>query len=142
MVARLIPSGRHLLIRQYRAPCDAYVLEFPAGLIDPGEQAKQTAVRELHEETGYVGTVRDVSPLIISSAGFSREGFHFVTMDIDESDPRNTRPEQQCEHGEDIEVVVATLDGMPAMVRRHRAAGDLLDSRVAAYFLGMGVTIW
>ena len=29
----------------------------PAGLVDEGESAAQSAVRELREETGYVGTV-------------------------------------------------------------------------------------
>ena len=33
------------------------VIEVPAGLVDAGEGAAESAVRELKEETGYVGTV-------------------------------------------------------------------------------------
>lgn len=33
-----------------------------AGLVDAGENAEVTAVRELWEETGYHGTVTSVSP--------------------------------------------------------------------------------
>lgn len=32
-------------------------IEVPAGLVDAGEGAEQSAVRELKEETGYVGEV-------------------------------------------------------------------------------------
>ena len=32
-------------------------MEVPAGLVDQGEGAEEAAVRELREETGFVGTV-------------------------------------------------------------------------------------
>ena len=41
-----------VMIRQYRYPLDAYIYEFPAGCIDPGETKEMTAVREMKEETG------------------------------------------------------------------------------------------
>lgn len=47
--------------------------EFPAGLIDEGEDAATTALRELHEETGYTGagvTVRSVSPVLVKDPGW------------------------------------------------------------------------
>ena len=45
--------GRILLVRQFRAPVRDYVWELPAGKIDPGENALQSARRELREETGF-----------------------------------------------------------------------------------------
>src|SRR5215471_1174047 len=44
---------RILLVRQYRLPARRYLWELPAGRIDPGETALQSAKRELIEETGY-----------------------------------------------------------------------------------------
>lgn len=138
----LKPSGRYVLIRQYRPPCNAYALEFPAGLIDPGESPETTAARELTEETGYSGQVVAVSPTVISSAGFSRESFHFAHIEIDERRPENADPEQDCEHNEDIEVILALPDEMPDIVQGARSRGDVIDSRVAAYFIGRGIAIW
>lgn len=46
------------------------MIEVPAGLIDPEESAEVCAVRELKEETGYVGEVVDegfgVSPIMFN----------------------------------------------------------------------------
>ncbi|KAI5289750.1 hypothetical protein KEM52_000674, partial [Ascosphaera acerosa] len=44
-----------LLQKQYRPPTDKIMIEVPAGLIDVGETPEQCALRELREETGYVG---------------------------------------------------------------------------------------
>lgn len=43
-----------VLVRQYRAAFDDYVIEIPAGMRDvPGEEIHETAHRELLEETGF-----------------------------------------------------------------------------------------
>ena len=42
-----------IMERQYRYPLRAHVYELPAGKIDAGESALETAQRELLEETGY-----------------------------------------------------------------------------------------
>ena len=41
-----------VLVRQYRYPIGGYVYEFPAGLVEPGEDMEAAAIRELYEETG------------------------------------------------------------------------------------------
>lgn len=42
-----------VLVRQYRYAADEFLLEAPAGTIDPGEKPEETARRELVEEAGY-----------------------------------------------------------------------------------------
>ncbi|MGA2478458.1 MAG: NUDIX hydrolase [Spirochaetia bacterium] len=42
-----------LMVRQYRHGAEIITTEFPAGLVDPGEEPLAAAARELEEETGY-----------------------------------------------------------------------------------------
>lgn len=57
-----------MLQKQYRAPIDQVVIEVPAGLIDPGETPEECAVRELKEETGYLGVAEETSPIMFNGA--------------------------------------------------------------------------
>lgn len=63
-----------LLNREFRLATGAWVYNFPAGLIDPGEEPKESAKRELWEETGLELTeITDTIPLSYSAIGFSNE---------------------------------------------------------------------
>jgi ADP-ribose pyrophosphatase len=51
-------TGPELLLeKQFRPPVGKVVVQFPAGFIGEGETPDQAAVRELKEETGYIGDV-------------------------------------------------------------------------------------
>lgn len=61
------PTGSEIVLqKQYRPPLDKIVIEVPAGLVDAGESPEQAAVRELKEETGYVGTIDESSPVMFN----------------------------------------------------------------------------
>lgn len=93
-----------VLIEQYRPPVAATVIEFPAGLMDPGEDAATTALRELHEETGYAGrgvSVRHISPVLVKDPGMTGANMHLVTVDVEVEDGA-PGPEQKLEPGEHI----------------------------------------
>jgi 8-oxo-dGTP pyrophosphatase MutT (NUDIX family) len=140
MIPVLRPSGRLVILRQYRPPLDAYVLEFPAGLIDPGEPPATTAVRELLEETGYVGELRWIGRPASSSAGMTGETVTMAFIDIDEALPENRNPVPRLEASEDIEVLVVAPAELPDFLRAREAEGMIIDSRAVAYFMGIGVT--
>ena len=46
---------RIVLVEQYRHGTDSVTLEIPGGAVDPGETPLDAGVRELEEETGYIG---------------------------------------------------------------------------------------
>jgi ADP-ribose pyrophosphatase len=59
---------RIVLQKQWRPPVNATVIEVPAGLMDPDESAETCAIRELKEETGYIGELvpdKTVSKLFV-----------------------------------------------------------------------------
>src|ERR1700693_932511 len=43
---------RLVLEKEYRVPVGGYVIGFPAGLLEPGEQIEEAVRREMLEETG------------------------------------------------------------------------------------------
>lgn len=54
--AAIVPvdgDGRIIMVRQYRNAVERYTLEIPAGGLNPGEDMKTCATRELEEETGF-----------------------------------------------------------------------------------------
>ena len=94
-----------VLVRQYRYPIGSYVYEFPAGLVEPGEELVSDGVREMFEETGLVFTP-------VEAGSYMKPFFTTVGM-TDEScgtvfgycsgEPTNTHQESS----EDIQVVIA-----------------------------------
>jgi 8-oxo-dGTP pyrophosphatase MutT (NUDIX family) len=63
-----------LMVRQYRAPIDTLVLEFPAGKLDvPGEKVELCAERELAEEAGRAAGQLSLLGTFYNSPGFTDE---------------------------------------------------------------------
>ncbi|MEX1311089.1 MAG: NUDIX hydrolase [Candidatus Sulfomarinibacteraceae bacterium] len=53
-VIAVTDNGMMVLIEQYRHGTDDMTLEIPGGAVDPGEDPRTSAARELEEETGYL----------------------------------------------------------------------------------------
>jgi ADP-ribose pyrophosphatase len=92
-------DGTTALVRQYRHPTVRYVLEIPAGKLDPGELPAETAARELEEELGVVAGRMEQLSEFYSTPGFCAEKLWvFLATNLRET---------ALNHGEDeiIEIV-------------------------------------
>src|SRR5882762_10646889 len=65
-----------LLIRQYRYAADGYLYEIPAGRLNPGEDPRDCAVRELKEETGCTAEQMEHLLTMYTTPGFTDEKIH------------------------------------------------------------------
>jgi len=127
VVARLEPSGRYVLIRQYRPGLEKTVVGFPAGLVEQGEPGA-AALHELAEETGYHGDLVRVSPPLYTGAGITNEVMHVAEVRVDETLAANADPQPQLEPAEHIETVLVAETELPAFFAGEQAQGRVLGA--------------
>lgn len=114
-------KDRVVLVRQYRYTLGDYIYEFPAGLVEPGEDFHSAAVRELKEETGLT-----LEPLTVEE-GFEKPYFTTVGM-TDESCATvygyasGEVSNQGQEASEEIEIVIADRDEVRRILKEEKVA--------------------
>ena len=103
-VVPVMPDGRIVLVRQYRLPVGAVMLELPAGSLDHCEDPETGAQRELQEETGFAaGRLTRLCGFWVAP-GYCTEYIHvYLAEDLDES-------RLDADEDEDVEVELVTLD--------------------------------
>ena len=113
-------QDKMVLVRQYRYPIGGFVYEFPAGLVEPGEDVEQAAIRELYEETGL-----KLTPIPCGS--YARPFFTTVGMTDEscgtvfgrcEGEPTNRHQEAT----EEIQVVLADKAECRRILREENVA--------------------
>jgi ADP-ribose pyrophosphatase len=119
-----------LLQKQFRPPIDKVSIEVPAGLIDEGETPEQCAVRELKEETGYVGVVEKTSTVMFHDPGLTNANSSLVHIRIDMSLPENQNPVPELEENEFIECFTVPLATLYEETKRLEDEGYGIDARV------------
>lgn len=112
-------KDRVVLVRQYRYPINGYIYEFPAGLVDEGEDFHQAAVREMHEETGL-----NLEPVPVNT-GYEKPYFTTIGM-TDESCATvygyasGDITKKYQEENEEIEIVLADRAEVRRILREER----------------------
>lgn len=99
IVVPVLESGRVVMVRQWRPAVKAWVLEVPAGRVEPGESPEQAARRELEEEVGYAAGELVKLATAYATPGYSDEIMHFFAAL--ELEKRKAHPEA----GEVLQVV-------------------------------------
>ena len=113
------------LIRNYRVAVDQTLIELPAGTRDPHEDPRETALRELAEETGYrAGSIEQVHSFYMSPGILDERMDVFVARDLQPGKPL-------LDSGEQIETLVVPWDRAIQMVRE----GAIQDAKTIAALL-------
>lgn len=108
-----------ILERQYRHAAGQFLLELPAGRIEPGEAPLAAAKREMIEETGYRAKRWTYLTKYFASPGFLGESMNiYLARDLREG-------AAQPEADEQIEIVRLKLSEVLAMI----AAGKIHDGK-------------
>ncbi len=127
-------KGEVVLVRQYRHGLDDITLEFPGGVVEPGEDPCEAAMRECLEETGFMSPKRAelLGMQRPNPAWLSNHCMSYVWFDCENA------AEQELDRNEDIEVVRIPLDEMAHAIRRGEIQHSLVLSAWTLYQLHFG----
>jgi ADP-ribose pyrophosphatase len=110
-----------LLIRQYRYAAEGHIYEIPAGRLNPNEDPKDCALRELKEETGCTAAQMQHVFTMYTTPGFTDEKIHlFMATGL-------VRGESRHEADEFLELHPTRLSQALQMVE----AGEIQDAKTA-----------
>ena len=133
-----------VLIKQYRPPVNATVVEFPAGLVEPGEDALDAGLRELAEETGFVAAratarVWEASPLLHADPSITTDSTVVYVVDVDADAEPNLAANrtQRLEDTEHISVLLVPLSQLWDTCRSAAAQGCVVDAKVYMFAAGL-----
>jgi 8-oxo-dGTP pyrophosphatase MutT (NUDIX family) len=106
-VVAVTDAGSVVLVEQYRAPVDRWILEIPAGTRDvDGEPPEKTALRELAEEAGVrAGKIEELGRFWNSPGFCDEETIVYLATDLTDCEPGREGAEERY-----IEVVEVPLD--------------------------------
>ena len=113
-------KDRVVLIRQYRYPLGDYVYEFPAGLVEEGEEMAAAGIREMYEETGLVFTPVDAgccSRPFFTTVGMTDESCGMV-FGYCSGQPTSAHEEAS----EEIQVILADREEARRILREENVA--------------------
>jgi ADP-ribose diphosphatase len=118
-------QGNVLLVRQFRHAVDKFLLEVPAGGIDPGEEPVDAVRRELQEEIGYFPWRIDKLGGFYATPGYGTEYLHcFVATDL-------VPAPLVAEDTDEIELVRVSRSEIPQLI----ASGEICDAKSIAALL-------
>lgn len=125
-------QDRVVLVRQYRYSIDGYLYEFPAGLVEPGEDFREAGIREMKEETGLTFTPLKVDPAYEKPA-FTTIGLTDESCGIVFGTSVGQTSREFQEDTEEIEVVLADREEVRRILKEENIA--IMCSYMLMHFL-------
>jgi ADP-ribose pyrophosphatase len=108
-----------VMTRQYRHPVGEYIVEIPAGTLNPGETPLHCAKRELEEETGFIANeFIELSHIHMLPAYSDEKIFLYLAKDL-------TVSQQNLDQDEIIHIVKYTFDDAMQLINQGRITDAL-----------------
>ncbi len=105
-------DGRLVMVEQYRHGSNTVELEIPGGVMDPHEKDPvQAGLRELREETGYVGDPVRLIGQIFPNPAIQSNVCHTLLVEN-----CVLRHETEFDHAEDIAVRLVPIEQIPQLL--------------------------
>jgi ADP-ribose pyrophosphatase len=101
-VIALTPERHLVLVQQFRYGINAFSLEIPGGVIDEGEDPLVAGVRELREESGFVGASAQLLGSVHPNPAMQSNRCHLVLVEA-------ARPVAALDWDPDEEFAITTL---------------------------------
>lgn len=80
-VVAVTPDAKLVLVRQFRYGINEFSLEIPGGVVERGEDPLAAGVRELREETGYIGGAATPLGSVHPNPAFQANRSHFILVE-------------------------------------------------------------
>ncbi len=125
VVVPVLSDGRLVLVYQHRVAVNGWLLEFPAGTLEPREKPRVCAYRETIEETGFKAGKLVKLVDFFPAPGISTERMHLYLA------TQLTPTKNKLDDDEFLKVKIVTIKQLDRMIR----SGKIKDGKtIIGYF--------
>jgi len=118
-IVAITQDKKIILVKQFRKPVEKTLLEIPAGKLEPNEDPRNCATRELEEETGFASDNIKKLMEFYTTPGFSNEVMHiYLAENLREGNVN-------LDEDENIEIVKLPIEEVVDMIRN----GQIKDAK-------------
>ena len=118
MIVPITRDDEFIILKQFRPPINDYIYEFPAGLIDVGEEIEESAKRELFEETG----LSIISMELLLKASYTSVGMSDESVAVVKAIVEGEISTDNTEDDEEIEVLKIKRENVKEFIANHNTS--------------------